>query len=426
MTVSATLAINEEIERRRAAGLPVLALGFGEAGLPVHESLVRRLSESAAEASYGPVAGIEELRSSAAGYWRRRNVPTTEGRVVAGPGSKPLLYAVLHAVGGPVALPMPSWVSYGAQAALVRTPIVWLPTLAGQGGVPDPAELAVAAANARRAGAPLTAVVVTLPDNPTGTLATPDTVRALCEIADRHDLLVISDEIYRDLLHDEQTPFRSPAELVPERTVVTTGLSKSLALGGWRIGVARLPDGHRGGRLMAQVLGVASEVWSAPAHPVQQVAAWAFTEPQVLQNRVELSRRLHGCVARTIADEFEAAGAHLARPQAGFYLYPDFAPLRRHLLESRKIDDSPGLARTLLDGVGIATLPGSAFGDAPAELRLRVATSQLYGATAEHREQALRHHEPSSLPWIAEQMEQLRSGLEWLIRDSKQQGPRMT
>ena len=136
MTVSATLAINKEIERRRAAGLPMLALGFGETGLPVHESLVRRLSGSAAQASYGPVAGIEELRSSAAGYWRRRNVPTREGRVVAGPGSKSLLYAVLHAVGGPVALPMPSWVSYAAQASLVRTRIVRLPTLPGQGGVP--------------------------------------------------------------------------------------------------------------------------------------------------------------------------------------------------------------------------------------------------------------------------------------------------
>ena len=85
-------------------------------------------------------------------------------------------------------------------------------------------------------------MIVTLPDNPTGTLAGPDSVRQLCAVAERHDLLIISDEIYRDLTHDVAVPFLSPAEVAPERTVITAGPSKNLALGGWRLGVARLPD----------------------------------------------------------------------------------------------------------------------------------------------------------------------------------------
>jgi aspartate aminotransferase len=120
VTVSATLAINEETQRRRAAGLPVLPLGFGEAGLPVHDSLIEALSESAGHGSYGPVAGIEELRTAAAGYWRRRGLPTEPGQVITGPGSKPLLYALLHALGGAVALPQPSWVSYGRPGVVAR------------------------------------------------------------------------------------------------------------------------------------------------------------------------------------------------------------------------------------------------------------------------------------------------------------------
>jgi len=84
---------------------------------------------------------------------------------------------------------------------------------------------------------------VTLPDNPTGRLASPVTVRALYQVAAAHRLVVISDEIYRDLVHDQATPMLSPAEVAPGATAVTTGLSKSLALGGWRLGAARRPAG---------------------------------------------------------------------------------------------------------------------------------------------------------------------------------------
>ncbi len=416
MTVSATLAINEETARRRAAGLPVLPLGFGEAGLPVHESLVRKLGEAAGHASYGPVAGIEDLRDAAAGYWQRRGIATSSEHVIAGPGSKPLLYALLRAMGGGVALPGPSWVSYAAQAALLRIPAELLPTLPGEGGVPDPEALDAAATRCRRAGTPLTAVVLTLPDNPTGTVATPETVRATCAVAERHDLLIISDEIYRDLVHDEATAYLSPAEIAPDRTVVTTGLSKSLALGGWRTGVARFPDGPRGTRLLEEVAAIASEVWSAPTHPVQCAAAWAFTEPDCLRERVQLSRQLHGRVARAVADQLRAVGASVPSPTAGFYVYPDLEAHREMLQARHSVGTGPQLATALLDGPGIATLPAAVFGEPPTALRLRVATSQLYGSTHEQREQSLTSENPTRLPWVAEQLTTLRLGLESLLR----------
>ncbi|MEO6790101.1 MAG: pyridoxal phosphate-dependent aminotransferase [Ornithinibacter sp.] len=415
MTVSATLAINEETAKRRAAGLPVVPLGFGEAGLPVHESLVHTLGEAAGQASYGPVAGIADLRDAAAGYWERRGIPTSSERVIAGPGSKALLYALLHASGGGVALPGPSWVSYAAQAALLRIRAELLPTLRGEGGAPDPHALDAAATRCRRDGIPLTAVVLTLPDNPTGTVATPETVRATCAVAERHDLLIISDEIYRDLVHDQSTAYLSPAEVAPERTVVTTGLSKSLALGGWRTGVARFPDGPRGTRLLEEVAAIASEIWSAPAHPVQCAAAWAFTEPECLRERIQLSRQLHGRVARAVADQLRALGASVPSPTAGFYVYPDLEAHRDTLRSRHGIRTGPELATALLDGPGIATLPAAAFGEPPAALRLRMATSLLYGTTHEEREQSLRSEDPTSLPWVADHLTTLRTGMESLL-----------
>jgi aspartate aminotransferase len=422
--VSATLAINEETERRRAAGLPVLALGFGEAGLPVHPDLVEALSRAGGRGSYGPVAGIEPLREAAAGYWTRRRLPTDPSQVVAGPGSKSLLYALLHAADGAVVVPRPSWVTYAAQAALLGRSVVHVSTRPGQGGVPDPARLEDAVSRTHRPGLSVGTIVLTLPDNPTGTLAGEATVRAVCEVAERHDLLIISDEIYRDLVHDDTTPYLSPAEVAPERTVVTTGLSKSLAVGGWRIGMARFPAGRRGQRLLAAVTGIASELWSAPAHPVQEAAAWALTEPAALRDRVRLSRQLHGRVARAAAEELRVAGATLAAPQAGFYVYPDLEPHRERLRVVRGVNGGTDLARTLLDGPGIATLAGCEFGEPEHSLRLRVATSMTYGSTPEQRETALQSTDPGSLPWVAQALAQLRDGLAWLTSSSARFGAR--
>ncbi|MBN6039864.1 pyridoxal phosphate-dependent aminotransferase [Amycolatopsis sp. 195334CR] len=387
-TVSPTLAVNEEVARRRAAGLPTVPLGFGEAGIPVHPLLTTALGEAAPAAGYGPPAGIPELREAAAGYWTRRGVPADAGDVVAAPGSKALLWAVLGAAGGGVALPKPSWVSYAAQAALHGLPCHLVP---GAAGVPDPDRLDAL-------GPELGTVVLTLPDNPTGAVASPEAVRAVCEIAERHDLLILSDEIYRDLVHDAATPFLSPAEVAPERTVVTTGLSKNLALGGWRIGVARFPSRS----LRDAVIGIGSEVWSAPAQPVQKVAALAFTEPAALRDRIEASRRLHSRVAHAVARILTGAGVACAPPQAGFYLYPDFT--------GWAVPDDRELAARLLD-LGVATLPGSAFGDDPGALRLRIATSLLYGENDEQRHAALASDDPASLPWITAQLDRVEEAL---------------
>ena len=399
--VSATLAANEVLADRRRRGEPVLPLAFGEAGLPVHPLLVAELASTAGAGAYGPVAGSERLRAAAAGYWSRRALPTSADAVVAGPGSKALLFALLLALGGDVAVPQPSWVSYAAQARLVGVTPHFVPAVAGEGGCCDPAALDAAVRASRAAGRPVTAVLVTMPDNPTGRLTSDSTVRSLCAVAERHDLTIISDEIYRDLVHDPAAAFVSPAQLAPHRTVVTTALSKSLAVGGWRIGVARMPDGPPGVALAGRLLGIASEIWSAPAAPVQQAAALALEEPPELTERVARSRDLHARVCREAALTCATAGLDVPAPQAAFYLYPDFAPWRDHLARRFEVSTGSGLAALLLDRYGAGTLPASAFGESPAALRLRLATGLLYGDTDEQREAALTADAPLSLPWIS-------------------------
>ena len=410
--VSATLAANETIEGRRRRGEPVLPMGFGEAGLPAHPLLREALASAAGCTAYGPVAGHACLREAAAGYWTRRGLPTSAGSVVCGPGSKALLFGLMAAIDAGVAVTRPSWVSYAAQASLAGRDVHFV---AGSGGVPDPERLDRELMAARAEGQPIRSVVLTLPDNPTGTLADPGTIGALCAVAQAHDLIIISDEIYRDLVHDPDAPFTSPASVAPDRTVITSGLSKNLALGGWRLGVARLPEGELGRELRMRLLGIGSEIWSAPAAPVQEAAAVAFSEPPALTERIALSRRLHARVARAAADRFAAAGAAVPEPQAAFYLYPDFTPLADVLLRRYGITSDEGLARLLLHRYGVGVLPGSAFGDKSWGLRLRVATAMLYGETDDQRTTALTAADPCALPWIAASLDRLEEVLAELV-----------
>lgn len=411
MHASPTLAANEVIARRRMAGEPVLALAFGEAGLPVLPALRDQLIEHADASGYGPVAGIHELRTAAADYWGRRCLPTSPEQLVCGPGSKPLLYALIQLIGGDVALPQPSWVSYAAQAHLAGRRPVFVPTRPGEGGVPDAAELAEAVTTARAAGRRIGSVVLTIPDNPTGTCAGVETIEALCAVAERNNLVVISDEIYRDLIFPGEPPVAGPAKLLPHRTVVTTGLSKNLALGGWRLGVARLPDGEFGHRLYRDLSAVASEIWSSPAQPVQWAGAYAFAEPPEVRARIDESRALYARVTRAVAERFVAAGCDVPTPRGAFYLYPDFSRHRGRLRDAWSVHTGPELAGLLLRRFGVGVLPGSAFGDTDRALRLRIATSQLLGETRDQRETVLAAKDPLDAPWVGAALDRLRDVL---------------
>ncbi|MFD3544810.1 pyridoxal phosphate-dependent aminotransferase [Streptomyces sp. NPDC058655] len=407
VTMSATLAADEELERRRRGGERVLSLASGEIGLPVLPALRERLAAAAHLNAYGPVSGSRELRSAAAGYWGRRGLPTDPERVVCGPGSKPLLFALMLAVGGDVVVPVPGWVSYAAQAELAGARPVPVPTLPGEGGVPDPAALREAVALARSAGRDPRCVVVTLPDNPTGTVAAPETVRALAEAARDLDLVVVSDEIYCDLVFDPAHRAVSPAVFAPERTVVTTGLTKNLALGGWRTGVARLPEGPLGRAVHTRLVAVASQIWSSTAAPVQAAAAYAFEEPAEVLAHVAAARRLHETVVRAVARRFASAGAQLAPVRATSYLYPDFEPLREQLAAVHGVHGGAELAALFAQRYGVGLLPGSAFGEPGRSLRVRAATGRLYGESAAERTAALSAADPLRLPWIGASLDRI-------------------
>ena len=151
-----------------------------------------------------------------------------------------------------------------------------------------------------------------------------------------------------------------------------------MALGGWRVGLVRLR--RRAGwasEAGAAIGGLASEIWSALAAPMQHAAAYVLSEPPEVVEHVAASRRLHRAVSRAAYDVVIAAGARCRPPSGAFYLYPDFA--------GRAVRRGAELADHLLEQRGIAVLAGEAFGDDPAALRFRMATSLLYGDSDEQQ-----------------------------------------
>ncbi len=414
---SPNLVLDQRIAERRERGETLVHLGFGESQLPVPDFLAERLRAGAVRNGYGQISGALDAREAAAGYFCRRGIPTDASQMVLAPGSKPLLLALTAVVTGAILLPQPCWVTYPEQARLCGRPVVAVPIPTECGGVPDPDLLVQAISRTRAAGLTPGTLVLTLPDNPTGTVAPTALVRRLCEIAENEDLLVVSDEIYRDTIHDIRASMTSPAELIPDRTVVTSGLSKSLALGGWRIGFARFPRTPAGRALRDAVVGFASEVWSTLAGPMQEVACYALSEPAPLLDYLRSSTRLHATVAAAVYDRLAALGIKCRYPTAGFYLYPDFEPLRAVLVE-RGIRNSAGLERALLEQCGVAVLGGHHFGDDSSALRFRAATSMLYGSDDEHRWQALGSANPLSLPEISEQLDRIDGALRALVGDT--------
>lgn len=377
MASSPTLAINEAVAARRAAGSTIIHLGFGEASFPLHPLLNEALARSAKHTGYAPVAGIPSLRRAIAAYLERtRGLAFTPDQIIVAPGSKPLLYTLLQALEGDLLLPVPSWVSYAPHAHLAGRRVIPVETDASDHHRLTPQALTEAFSRARFEGANPRILIVNSPSNPTGSMFSREDVQALTNWSREHGITIISDEIYAELAHGWRAHV-SPAQFYPEGCITTGGLSKAFSAGGWRLGYAALPGGAAGKQLMTSLRALASEIWSSPTTPVQEAAAVAYTFNHELESYVKASARIHAYATSRLYETLIKAGALCPRPAGGFYLYPDFAPWRDALL-SRGVSTSEQLAHYLLDQWDIAALPGTAFGEQPQALRLRLATSMLY------------------------------------------------
>ncbi|HYX48170.1 MAG TPA: aminotransferase class I/II-fold pyridoxal phosphate-dependent enzyme [Ktedonobacteraceae bacterium] len=373
---SATLSVNEAVAKRRAAGRETIHLGFGEASFPLHPVLATALAEAAKNTAYAPVLGIPKLRQAIAEYLvRKRGLAFSSDQIIIAPGSKPLLYALLQVLEGDLLLPVPSWVSYAPQARLAGRKIIGVETDSEDCHRLTPQALSQAMFQAREDGADPRILIINTPSNPTGSMFERTDVEALAQWAKEEGITLISDEIYAELAHGWREHV-SPASYYPEGCIVTGGLSKAFSAGGWRLGYAALPPTSAGAKAMAALRSLASEIWSSTTTPVQEAAVVAYSPNESIEQYVRQSALIHGHLADRLYKSLADLNVPCPRPAGAFYIYPDFSPWRSALARMG-ITTGTELVHYLLEEWDIATLPGSAFGEAPESLRLRLSTSLL-------------------------------------------------
>ena len=375
---SATLAINEKSRALQREGRKIFRLGLGQSPFPVPELMVSRLQAYARAKDYMAVQGYLPLREAVAGFMRRtEGLDCRASDILIGPGSKELLFGLQMALDCELLLPAPSWVSYEPQARLLGKIVHWLPTRAEDGW-----KLTAEALDAhclRRAGGRCQLLVLNSPNNPSGACYTEDELQRLAEVARRHRVIVLSDEIYSELHFEGE--HRSIARYYPERSIVSNGISKWAGAGGWRLGFFAFP--RELNHILQSMVVIASETFTSVSAPIQMASICAFEDSAAIIDYIHACRRIMRGIGTDFSRQLRQAGVDIVTPQGGFYCLPDFAPFADRL-RTAGIDNAVQLAERLLEDTGVAALPGGDFG-LTGSLALRMALVDFDGDALLHK-----------------------------------------
>ncbi|MFJ3231795.1 aminotransferase class I/II-fold pyridoxal phosphate-dependent enzyme [Streptomyces sp. NPDC086787] len=392
-------------------------------GLPVPAALAAVIAAAADRPGEEPVGGGPALVEAAHGYWARRGLPTAPGRLVAGPGAPPLLLAMTAALGGDVLVPRPCAAWWAPYARLLGRPAFPVATPAECGGVPDPYALLETVRRVRAEGGDPRLLVLSVADDPTATVAPPELLHETAEAAEDAGLHLVSDETWRDTLHDPHaTVLLSPAEMLPDRVTVVSDLAGALLPPGWPAAVARFPASDAGRALHSRVLDVLTALGARVAAPVAAAAAYALGEPEPITTHRDTAVRLHARLAAAAHAAVVAAGALSRPPQAGRHLYVDLGELRS-ALAARGVGDAQELEDFLTARLGMPAPGGHRFGDDLLALRVRLSTGPLLAGTDEEREASLTSPAPLELPHVQHALNSLRSVFDDLRDDAQRWEP---
>lgn len=375
LPLSATLEINELSNRLIDEGRQVFKLGLGQSPFPVPLPVTEELRANAHQKDYLPVRGLPALREAVADYHNRtQSLNFRSDHVLIGPGSKELMFILQLVCYGDLVIPSPSWVSYAPQAHIIGRHVHWLPTRADNGWLVTSEELEILC---RKDPTRPRILILNYPNNPTGCTYSPEQFQELADTARRYRIIILADEIYGELTWSGH--YVSIARFYPEGTIISGGLSKWCGAGGWRLGTFSFP--RELDWLLSAMVVVASETFTSTSAPIQYAAVRAYRGGTRIERYLWNSRRILKALSEHIFRQLCESGLSIARPQGGFYLFPDFGPLRQPLA-ARGIESSAELCVRLLEEAGVAMLPGSAFGRPQDELTARIAFVDFDGARA--------------------------------------------
>ena len=360
---SSTLKINEISRMLESKGKKIYKFGFGQSPFQVPDIVVDELKNNAFQNKYLPMQGLFELREAVAKYTsKKKNYEYKAENIIIGPGSKELMF-LLHVIfDGEIILPAPSWVSYAPQAILGRNKTHILETKRENNWFPTAEELEELILKDKNKNYLL---FLNSPNNPSGQVC--KNLNEISEVVKKYNLIILSDEIYSELVFDDD--YQSISNFCPEKTIISTGLSKWCGAGGWRLGYFIIPDSLKSIRDTINVL--ASETFSAVSAPIQYASIKAYEHDHI--EYIKHSREILKIVGSYVYENLKSNKILINKPQGGFYLMPEFL--------NNKFKNSSEMCDDILNKTGVALLPGSDFGFKNDKMLARLSFTDFDGAT---------------------------------------------
>lgn len=359
---SPSTAAAARVRELKAQGRRILDLTVGEPDFdtPAHIKEAAIAAIRAGETKYTPVNGTARLREAIRGSLRRTHgIEYSDAEITVGGGGKQVIFLALMATldaGDEVLIPAPYWVSYPDMVrANDGTPVI-VPTSSDSGYKLTADELERAITDRT------TWLILNSPGNPSGAIHTAEELSALAEVLRRHPAVsVLSDEIYSEISFTG-APAPSLAAVAPDlrhRVLVVSGVSKSYAMTGWRLGYAAGDPA-----LVAAINTLQSQTSSCPSSVSQAAAAAALEGPQdFITESVPVYRERRDAA---VAGLSTVDGLTPIVPDGAFYLYVDCSGLiGRTTPDGRTLENDQDVTLYLLDRAGVAVIQGSAYGQSP-------------------------------------------------------------
>ena len=369
---SPTLAVTARAAKLKAEGKDIIGLGAGEPDFdtPQHIKDAAKKAIDNGFTKYTPVAGIPGLKKAIVNKFKtQNNFDYTEKEVIVGVGGKQCIFNLALAVlnpGDEVIVPAPYWVSYADIAVVAGAKPVIIECGIEQGFKLLPAQLEAAITPETKL------FMINSPSNPTGAVYTLDELKALGDVLKRHPhVLVATDDMYEhvNLTGDKFYNILNAAPELKSRCIVLNGVSKAYSMTGWRIGYAAGPA-----NIIKAMEILQSQSTSNPTSISQVAAQAALDGPQeCITPMVKAFIERH----EYVVDRFnQMRGLKCIKAGGAFYAFPDARPAIDNLFKEGKIKEASDLALSeyLLENVGVAVVPGSAFG-ADGYFRISFATS---------------------------------------------------
>jgi aspartate aminotransferase len=341
---SSTLKINELSRELESKGKKIFKFGFGQSPFQIPTDIVDELKNNAYQNKYLPMQGLKELRDAVAKYTStKKDYNYKPDNVIIGPGSKELMFLLHILFDGEIILPAPSWVSYAPQAILGRNKIQLIQTKRENNWFPTALEIEEVILKDKNKNYLL---FLNSPNNPSGQIC--NNLEEISKIAKKYNLIILSDEIYSELRFEQD--FQSISNFCPEKTIISTGLSKWCGAGGWRLGYFIVPNSLS--TLKNSINVLASETFSAVSAPIQYAAISAYTKDH--SEYINHSRNILKAVGNYVYENLKSNEVLINKPQGGFYIMPEFI--------NKKFNSSSEMCDNILKETGVALLPGSDFG----------------------------------------------------------------